>query len=67
MNKSQWLVFIEKNYPLGMAVNCRYMPQLYQVRELRVLIKEGKLIRSRVSRGGNSKRTILSLPDGSIV
>lgn len=67
MSKVQWLAFIEKNYPMGMAVNCRYMPQLHQVRELRNLIKEGKLIRHRVSRGGNSKRTILTLSDGLFV
>ena len=61
MNKADWLEHIKNNYPVGMSVNCKYMPQLKDISVLRKLIKEGKLVRERWPRGGNCNRTVLRL------
>lgn len=60
--KQGWLKFINARFQQSMLVNCRYWPQLHEVRLLRELIKEGKLIRIREYRGSiKSRRTLLKI------
>lgn len=48
---------------LGLQVNRTHCPILSQHKVLRYMIEDGTLIRKRESTGGNSKATILYLPE----
>jgi len=59
--RKMWLKVLE-DYPSGMAVNCRHMPSLNRTPQLRKLIKDGLILRSRECRGRMCFRTVLTLP-----
>lgn len=59
----QWWMDKMKQYPSGMAVNCRHMPSLDKTPVLRKLIEDGHILRVREKRGKNSARTVLKLPE----
>ena len=59
--RKMWLKILE-GYPFGMAVNCRHMPSLDRTPQLRRLIKDGLILRSRECRGRMCFRTVLTLP-----
>lgn len=60
--RKMWLKILE-SYPFGMAVNCRHMPSLNRTPQLRRLIKDGLILRSREYRSKKCFRTVLRLPD----
>jgi len=59
--RKMWLKILE-SYPHGMAVNCRHMPSLNRTPQLRRLIKDGLILRSREYRSKKCFRTVLRLP-----